>query len=63
MENKRISNNHIILDSERRQFETYKDMSEKKLELANKELDQKCDRFKEVMKGFTVKFNDMNDKE
>lgn len=53
----RIKHSQEILDSEKQQFEKYKEINNKKIELESKNLEQKCDKFKELISQFNLKFN------
>jgi len=48
-----------MLDSEKNQFEKYKEVTNKKIELENKNIEQKCDRFKELINQFNSNFKPM----
>ena len=61
VENTKLKKQSLILDSEKLQFDTYKNMTEKRIEIEKQDLQNKCDKFKEVMKGFQVKFDDLNE--
>jgi len=52
----RIHHAEEILASERNQFERYKEVTNEKIELDNKNLEQKCARFKEIVGQFNSNF-------
>ena len=56
LEINRIHHSEEILASERNQFEKYKEVTNKKIELENKNLEQKCTRFKEIISQFNSNF-------
>lgn len=56
LEMNRIHHAEEILSSEKAQFEKYKEVTNRKLELENKNLEQKCIRFKEIIGQFNLNF-------
>ena len=52
----RIRHAEEILESEKNQFERYKEVTNKKIELENKNLQQKCDKFKDLISQFNSSF-------
>jgi len=56
LELKRIHHAQEILESDKNQFEKYKEVSNKKIELENKNIEQKCDKFKELISQFNYSF-------
>ena len=52
----RINHSKEIFESDKNQFEKYKEIETKKIELENKNLEQKCDKFKELIGQFNSKF-------
>lgn len=52
----RIKHSQEILESEKNQFEKYKEVTNKKLELENKNIEQKCDKFKALLNQFNANF-------
>ena len=60
-EKNRIEKEKELIKAEKEQFEKYKENKERKIELANKELEQKCDKFKGVIKEFNTRFRMMKE--
>jgi len=56
LEAERIRNAEEALISDRNQFEKYKDITNKKIELESKSLEQKCDKFKQLISDFNSNF-------
>ena len=54
--NDKLKRERSLFETEKEQFEKYKEMKEKKIDIANKELEQKCDKFKEVIAQFNMRF-------
>lgn len=63
LETARLKQLEISINLEKEQFEKYKDVSTKKIELENKNLEDKCLRFKEIMKQFDVNFKPIKELE
>lgn len=63
LELNRIKHAQEILDSDKKQFEKYKEVNNKKIELENKNLEQKCDRFKELINQFNSSFKPILEEE
>lgn len=61
LEINRIHHAEEILTSERNQFEKYKEVTNQKIELDNKNLEQKCNRFKEIVGQFNSNFKPILD--
>ncbi len=61
LEISRIHHAEEILASERAQFERYKEVTNEKIELDNKTLEQKCERFKEIVGQFNSNFKPILD--
>lgn len=59
----RIRHSQEILDSEKTQFEKYKEVTNKKIELENKNLEQKCDKLKDLISQFNSSFKPINKEE
>lgn len=55
----RIKHAQEMLDSEKTQFEKYKEVTNRKIELENKNIEQKCDRFKALINNFNSNFKPM----
>ena len=60
---KPIKHAQEIIDSDKKQFEKYKEVNNKKIELENKNLEQKCDRFKELINQFNSSFKPILEEE
>ena len=60
-EKRKIEKEKELIKAEKEQFEKYKENKERKIELANKELEQKCDKFKGVIKEFNTRFRMMKE--
>ena len=56
LELERIKHSQEILELDKNQFEKYKEVANKKIELENKSLEQKCDKFKEIIGQFNSNF-------
>jgi len=56
LESNKLLNERQVLSAERKQFERQKEVSEKKIELANKNIEQKYAEFKDVIMQFNTKF-------
>lgn len=56
IELERLKHSQEIFESDKNQFEKYKEVANKKLELDNKNLEQKFDKFKELLNQFNSKF-------
>ena len=52
----RIKHSQEILDSDKEQFEKHKKMTKEKIELENKNLEQKCDKIRELISQFNLNF-------
>ena len=63
IEMNRIQHAEDVLQSERKQFEKYKEVNIKRIELENKNLEQKCDRFKNLISQFNLNFKPMLEKD
>lgn len=50
-----------MFKTEKEQFEKYKKVKETKIELANKEIEQKCEKFKEVITQFNTRFRKISE--
>ena len=61
MELSRIEQAKEQFQSEKDQFAKYKDISIKKIELDNKNLEKKCLKFKEIMSQFNANFKPIID--
>ncbi|MBQ9072707.1 MAG: hypothetical protein IJY25_06075 [Bacilli bacterium] len=59
----RIKHAEEVLKSEKNQFEKYKEVNIKRIELENKNLEQKCDRFKNLISQFNSNFKPMIENE
>lgn len=59
LELNRLKHSQEILYSEKNQFEKYKEVNNKKIELESKNLEQKCEKFKELIGQFNLKFSPM----
>ena len=59
LELERIKHSQEILEADKKQFEKYKEVTNKKIELENKNLEQKCDKFKELIGQFNLSFKPM----
>ena len=59
LEINRIKHAKEMLDSEKTQFEKYKEVTIRKIDLENKNIEQKCDRFKELINQFNSNFKPM----
>ena len=51
------------INQEKEQFNKYKEISVKKIELDNKNLEQKCLKFKEIVNQFNSNFKPVLDEE
>ena len=56
LEMNRIRHSEEILKSEKEQFEKYKEVNTKKIELENKNLEQKYNKFKDIINQFNSNF-------
>lgn len=56
LELNRIKHSQDMLNSEKTQFEKYKEVTNRKIELENKNIEQKCDRFKDLINQFNSNF-------
>lgn len=63
LELERILHSQEIFESEKKQFEKYKEVCSKKIELENKNLEQKCDKFKELIGQFNSNFKPIMEEE
>ena len=61
LEINRIKQSEEILNSEKEQFEKYKEVSNKKIELENKNLEQKYNKFKNIIDQFNSNFKPIID--
>ena len=52
----RIKHSEEILDSEKEQFDKYKEVTIKKIELENKNLEQKCEKLRNLISQFNLSF-------
>lgn len=59
----RIKHAEEVFESEKKQFEKYKEINTKRIELENKNLEQKCDRFKDLISQFNSNFKPMIEEE
>ena len=56
LELNRIKHAQEMLNSEKNQFEKYKEVTNRKIELENKNIEQKCDRLKDLINQFNSNF-------
>ena len=54
----RIKHANEIIESEKNQFEKYKEVTNRKIELENKNLQQKCDKLKDIINKFNSSFKE-----
>lgn len=59
LELNRIKHAQDMLNSDKNQFEKYKEVTNRKIELENKNIEQKCDRFKDLINQFNLNFKPM----
>ena len=52
----RIHHSEEILESDKKEFEQYKEVTTKKIELENKNLEQKCSKFRSMISEFNSNF-------
>ena len=63
IELERIRHSEEVLSSEKSQFEKYKEVTTKKIELENKNLEQKCNKLKDIVSKFNVSFKPLKEEE